>query len=789
MFMGQLSGLLSLLLTVAVIPAGLGGEVAKRRFTVADDIALTHFGDPYTGQAEAVTFSPDGRYFVVDSERGVLEKNRPESTLRIYRTAEIQEFLDHTDPAGEPRPVWILTKSTSSNGPIISHIRWLADSSGIAFLEKTASGSARLVLADLKSKTEFPLTPESEHVKGFDVRDHRHYVYSAQSPTVRERFERESHSASIVATGRNLWELLFPADLYPEQALGYDRADLWCVIDGSKFQIKDSAGQPVILHYHGENTLALSPDYRSVVVALGVPAVPREWESLYLPPWSGSPYKLRAGPQDLSTIVGYELVSEYVRIDLEGGRVVPLTGAPLGETAGWWAMPGAEWSADGEAVLVTNTFVPSSKPGNRPCVAVYEWKTERATCVERLAGRTEDGGHEAGWRTIRVAHFAGGTRRRVVIDYYPSDDATPGRSYTQNADGSWTAESNEQAATDLSRPIRISVKQDLNLPPVLVGTDLRTHASRILWDPNPQLKEVELGQVTVFRWKDGTGREWMGGLFKPQRAKSGERFPLVIQTHGFEEHIFDASGAFPTAFAAQELAAAGIAVLQVRDCSIRTTPEEAPCQIAGYEAAIHELASEGLVDPARVGIIGFSRTCYYVMEAVTNSRLDLRAASITDGINLGYFEYLSVIDGNNSWLHEADAMVGAKPVGAGLEEWLKHSPEFNLDKVATPLLVVARGRGSLPEMWEPFAMLRYLNKPTDLVLLPQEGTHVLTNPGQRLASQGGTVDWFRFWLKGEEDSDIAKAEQYKRWRELRKMQERNEKNAGEEKRNGAPQKN
>jgi len=30
------------------------------------------------------------------------------------------------------------------------------------------------------------------------------------------------------------------------------------------------------------------------------------------------------------------------------------------------------------------------------------------------------------------------------------------------------------------------------------------------------------------------------------------------------------------------------------------------------------------------------------------------------------------------------------------------------------------------------------------------------------ASQQGNVDWFRFWLKGEEDPDPAKAEQYAR---------------------------
>jgi len=37
------------------------------------------------------------------------------------------------------------------------------------------------------------------------------------------------------------------------------------------------------------------------------------------------------------------------------------------------------------------------------------------------------------------------------------------------------------------------------------------------------------------------------------------------------------------------------------------------------------------------------------------------------------------------------------------------------------------------------------------------------------------VDWFRFWWQGYEDPDPAKAEQYKRWRELKKMQDVSEK--------------
>jgi hypothetical protein len=157
------------------------------------------------------------------------------------------------------------------------------------------------------------------------------------------------------------------------------------------------------------------------------------------------------------------------------------------------------------------------------------------------------------------------------------------------------------------------------------------------------------------------------------------------------------------------------------------------------------------------------------MEALTTSALHFKAASITDGHTRGYFQYITSIDGgSNAYPHETDGAIGAPPFGKGLQQWFNRSPEFNIDKVQTPLQVVAEGRQNIFWMWEPYAALRYLNKPVDLLVLGSE-QHILTNPAARLASQGGTVDWFRFWLKGEEDPDPAKAEQYARWRELREQ--------------------
>ena len=181
------------------------------------------------------------------------------------------------------------------------------------------------------------------------------------------------------------------------------------------------------------------------------------------------------------------------------------------------------------------------------------------------------------------------------------------------------------------------------------------------------------------------------------------------------------------------------------------------------------------MDASKIGIIGFSYTCFYVMEALTSSSLHFKAASITDGVTGSYLQYMFF----ETVSKDFDSMIGARPFGEGLQQWLKRSPGFHLDKIDAPLLVVAEGPASLLGMWEPYAGLRYLQTPVDLIMLKTH-EHVLTNPAVRMASQGGSVDWFRFWLQGCEDPDPAKKEQYERWRRLKSLQDDNERKAAEE---------
>ena len=188
--------------------------------------------------------------------------------------------------------------------------------------------------------------------------------------------------------------------------------------------------------------------------------------------------------------------------------------------------------------------------------------------------------------------------------------------------------------------------------------------------------------------------------------------------------------------------------------------------MAVYDGAIDLLDRKGLIDRDRIGITGFSRTYWYVTYALTHSKHHFAAADITDGVDYSYFQYMLYSNLTRTWAGELDRVNGAPPFGKGLLKWLKVSPAFLMDKVETPLRIQNLYPASLLSSWDWFSGLTTLGKPVEMIYIP-EGAHILEKPWQRMISQQGSVDWFCFWLKGEEDSDPAKAEQYKRWHNLR----------------------
>ena len=77
-----------------------------------------------------------------------------------------------------------------------------------------------------------------------------------------------------------------------------------------------------------------------------------------------------------------------------------------------------------------------------------------------------------------------------------------------------------------------------------------------------------------------------------------------------------------------------------------------------------------------------------------------------------------------------------------------------------------RGADGLEDLWDWYSALRRRKVPVEYWYFP-DGNHSVYKIGQRLRASQLLVDWYRFWLKGEEAPGEEKADQYLRWRRMR----------------------
>lgn len=741
---------------------------SKRFFTVRDDIELRQFGDVYSGVREDIITSPRGDMVIVHTTRGVLKDDSVRDELRVYEIAAIRRFVDSSGVSEVPRPTWTIEQSVSSRenaGPVVSNIRWLSDEGGFAFLAHTQNGSNRLQLAQLRGRSLIYLTPASQDVLSFDIRDERHFAYTVAASGVSHHRKTANRSPVSVGTGRLLNDLIFA-----ESKGTVRRGELWSVEGKSRFPVRDRVTNTrIVLFEDGIDALSLAPDGLSLVTIRPLAEVPQDWEKKFPPPYPEATDRLRAGYQDLKAPYGW-YVGDYVRIDLSSGEVKSLTNAPAAERTGWWEEGSARpaWSGDGSRILLPGTFV-SGVAQTAPCVLVEQLRSGETECVRKLRENLAHG-FAPGFDPLSDISFVAGSNEQIILTgSVPREGGHQSQLFVRSSSGTWN---NEPLKARVDRSgLDLRIVETFKDPPLLVALDPRTGARKTVFDPNPQLNQIEFGRSELYQWSDWTGRSWQGILYLPENFHQGIQYPLVIENHGFSEDRFRPSGGFPSAFVASELSAAGIMVLHVRDCPGRGNPTEGMCNVEEYKAAVDALSSAGMIDRARIGLIGFSRTVFYVLKALTSNDLHVAAASITDGITGGYWDYVCAVGPDNLFASDAEALVGAMPIGEGLSRWLDASPDFHMDEVEAPLRVVATtGRGVL-EMWEPYALLERMHRPVDLIVLNTH-EHVFSDPDLRLAAQGGNVDWFRFWLQGYEDPDPSKLSQYARWEKLRAEQPR-----------------
>jgi dipeptidyl aminopeptidase/acylaminoacyl peptidase len=736
----------------ALFGEGREFEPERRPVTVRDVISMKRLGLPdnvLSGPVGpirdlAVSFSPDGKRFVVILKKGNLDQDTNDYSVLLYHTSQA---------LSSPQPEVLFTLSSSSNREAVRNIKWLADSETLAFIGEDLGELPQVYEYSVPKNRLDKVTTHPTAVVAYEISaDGKTILFEADPAAQNFGNSGIGNAAAITITTQGIIEILAgdSAGFKPTTTQG---EQLFLLRNGQ-------AEIPVPLEdviYAGLPPLSLSPDGRYALIG-GFPRdVPETW----------SEYKdvtLQKAISSSRRRKGESFrLPRYLLLDTDSGELSPLFDTPVASQRN-----GVVWEHEGKSVFLSGVHLRLDGVADS---AEREARINNTYVVEVwLPGKEIV---KVTNQNLRVKAWSWTSGRLFLTRDHWWDTHEQPIVYTKqglvwkqvpfSADG--------QESVD---PVDVTIEEDANTPPKIYVADRKTRDRTLLLDLNPKFSELNLAMVEIVTWQATDGHQVQGGLFLPPDYKPDVRYPLVIQTHGFLTDKFYMDGPWGSAFAAQPLAGKGFMVLQVGystrhdDDQYDNTPLEAPREMAAYEGAIDYLDKRGLIDTSRVGIIGFSRTVYKVAYTLTHSRYRFAAATFADGITAGYFEYLLF-----PYLSNIPLLNGGLPFGPSLASWLKNSPIFQVEKVDTPLRLEAYGVGSALGFWDWYSALSILRKPVDFIYFPH-GTHLLSKPSDRMGSQQGNVEWFCYWLKGEEDEDPAKREQYARWRSLHAMQDRKE---------------
>lgn len=329
--------------------------------------------------------------------------------------------------------------------------------------------------------------------------------------------------------------------------------------------------------------------------------------------------------------------------------------------------------------------------------------------------------------------------------------------------------------------LAICVEESVSTPPRLVRVDIARGAVEPLVTISPRHEEIMPLQARAKTWTNRNGYKATGYILYPREFRPDTRYPAIVITHGFDADERFAKAENQWNYPAQLFAERGYVVLLIND----PLPYQSSDLRAAYSAwsrgsgppdpetvrqliwiegvnslvdAVNDLAAEGLIDPARVGIAGYSRGAQMVNVAVTRTEI-FSAASSGDG---GFLEP----SGYAGWPASYDPVYGGSPMSEHFEQYRSFAPSLNAMKVCAPVL--QQVAAASPSQAELFDALRAAKVPTQLTYYPgtspaSDETHIFHIPSNRMLAMRENMAWFDYWLLGKRDADAPFPERLAMW--------------------------
>ncbi|WP_144211482.1 S9 family peptidase [Shewanella donghaensis] len=289
----------------------------------------------------------------------------------------------------------------------------------------------------------------------------------------------------------------------------------------------------------------------------------------------------------------------------------------------------------------------------------------------------------------------------------------------------------------------------------IADADNRRAKIKRITDINAQVKQWQLPQISIVKWKAPDGSDVEGILELPHGYdKNQGRLPLVVQIHG------GPTAATPYAlqhrsYGRGTFSADGWAILSPNYRGSTGYGDKFLTDLVGREhdievkdilAGVDHLIAEGIVDEDKMAVMGWSNGGY-LTNALISTTTRFKAASSGAG----------VFDQRLQWMledtpgHVVNFMEGLpwdKP-----EAYTHGSSLSTADKIKTPTLIHIGENDQRVPVGHAQGLYRalkhYLDVPVELVIYPGEG-HGLSHYQHRKAKMEWDKKWFDYYVLGIE---------------------------------------
>jgi dipeptidyl aminopeptidase/acylaminoacyl peptidase len=266
-----------------------------------------------------------------------------------------------------------------------------------------------------------------------------------------------------------------------------------------------------------------------------------------------------------------------------------------------------------------------------------------------------------------------------------------------------------------------------------------------------ELPPVPIGKTTPIQWRSTDSREIEGLLTLPPGYQQGDKIPLVVIVHGGPTGVFTqtcivARSPYPIA----AFASKGYAVLR---CNVRgSSGYGREFRYLNYHdwgggdfrdimSGVDFVIEQGIADPERLGVMGWSYGGYMTSWIITQSRR-FKAASVGAGVtNLMSFtgtadiaDFIPDYMGGEYWDQ--------------FDRWREHSAMFQVKGVTTPTLIQHGDkdlRVPISQGYEFLNALRRQGVPVKMVVYPRQ-PHSLQEPKMQLDAMQRNLEWFDQWI-------------------------------------------